>query len=152
MRHRSLTFYTSLKSIRVQGGGEWRVLNLPADTEVGQFADQLLVSLRSDWVTGGSGDVQTVHKQGTLLAVGVADFLANEAQCESNNEQRTLLVSHVFHSHIHVPVRSYRAEQSGDVRRDEGLRAAGDTGLRQEQIRVLAARTGRVATGGPGDW
>ncbi len=80
MRHRSLTFYTSLKSIRLSGG-EWCVLNLPADAEVGQFADQMLVSLRSDW-TVGSGDAQKIHKQGTLLAVGVADFVTNETQGE----------------------------------------------------------------------
>lgn len=84
MRHRSLTFYTSMKSIRTQGG-EWTVLRLPADAEVGQFADQLLVSLRSDW-TVGSGDAQTIYKQGSLLAVAVADFVANEAHGKFCNE------------------------------------------------------------------
>ena len=48
MRVRSLTFYTSLHELRVgDGDGAFARVAVPEDANVGTFADQLLVSLRS---------------------------------------------------------------------------------------------------------
>ena len=49
MRVRSLTFYTSSHEIAVDGGAFARV-EVPADANVGTFADQLVISLRSAWL------------------------------------------------------------------------------------------------------
>ena len=48
MRVRSLTFYTSLHELRVgDGDSAFACVAVPEDANVGTFADQLLVSLRS---------------------------------------------------------------------------------------------------------
>lgn len=72
MRHRSLTFYTGLYSLSLDGGASWYALPVPVDAEVDQFADQLLIKLRSEWTPHGS----VTFSQGTLLGVAMEDFVA----------------------------------------------------------------------------
>ncbi len=66
---RAVTFFSGESWLRV--GGEFQRLNLPDDAEVGFWQDQLTVQLRTDWAIGGS-----VHPGGSLLVIGIADFLA----------------------------------------------------------------------------
>ena len=68
MRVRSLTFYTSSHEIAVDGGAFAHV-EVPADANVGTFADQLIISLRSAWLG---------HEAGSLLAAPLARFMAAE--------------------------------------------------------------------------
>jgi prolyl oligopeptidase len=69
-RSRSLTFYTSSYCVRKDGQDEWHDLSatLPNDVDVSHFADQLLISLRTEWQG---------HKGGTLLAVDMEDLVTN---------------------------------------------------------------------------
>jgi hypothetical protein len=70
--------------------GVWRELPIPLDAEVGTFADQLLIELRSDWVLSNNevekegekeGEV-VVLKAGSLVAVGIADLVRNTVKGE----------------------------------------------------------------------
>lgn len=84
LKGRAVTFYTSTNSIFLpasQGASTeavadvadataWHELKVPLDSEISIFADQLLVQLRSDWVLP-----QQTYKQGSLLAVGVQEFV-----------------------------------------------------------------------------
>ena len=54
MRVRSLTFYTSSHEIAVDGGA-FAPVEVPADANVGTFADQLIISLRSAWLGHEAG-------------------------------------------------------------------------------------------------
>ena len=65
MHVRSLTFYTSSHELAVAGGAIAPV-PVPDDANVGTFADQLIVSLRSAWLG---------HAAGSLLAAPVAAFM-----------------------------------------------------------------------------
>lgn len=64
-RHRSLTFYTS--SVEIQLEGAWVPLRIPEDAEVSQFADQLLISLRTAWAPEGTAE-GVRYPAGALLA------------------------------------------------------------------------------------
>jgi len=68
-RCRSLTFYTSSYAIRAWNSSEWHNLTaLQPDADASQFGNQLLITLRSDWMS---------YKQGSLLAVNIDDFIQN---------------------------------------------------------------------------
>lgn len=69
--HRSITFYTGEWWLRHEG--RWVKLDVPADAEVDSFEDQLLVTLRSDWVVG-----ERTWPQGALLATDLAAFVRGE--------------------------------------------------------------------------
>ena len=69
---RSTTFYTSRRYIKVPGATEFAQLLLPDDVQISQFADQILVTLRSAWAVRAE-----TFPGGSLLAVGFADFVAN---------------------------------------------------------------------------
>jgi prolyl oligopeptidase len=68
LMHRVTTFYSGEYWLRVDG--DWRPLDVPADSQIDIWRDQLLVELRSDWAIGGH-----VHPAGSLLAIGLAAFL-----------------------------------------------------------------------------
>mmetsp|Transcript_20290 Transcript_20290/g.66443 ORF Transcript_20290/g.66443 Transcript_20290/m.66443 type:complete len:413 (+) Transcript_20290:26-1264(+) len=65
LRYRSLTFYTSSYELKV-GEAAWAPIPIPADANVGTFADQLLVTLRSAWLG---------HPAGALLAAPADGFM-----------------------------------------------------------------------------
>jgi len=65
LRYRSLTFYTSSYEIKV-GEAAWAPIPIPPDANVGTFADQLLVTLRSAWLG---------HPAGALLAAPADGFM-----------------------------------------------------------------------------
>eukprot|EP01036_Dinobryon_divergens_P031474 gene31474-40875_t len=75
MRRRSITFYTAKSYIALYsvatGENEWHELQLQPDALVGQFRDQLIVSLRSDW------EVKPGLRYGTgsLLVVSIKEFV-----------------------------------------------------------------------------
>lgn len=82
-RSRSLTFYTSTYSVRKGDDGEWYDLTtLQEDADVSQFLDQMLISLRRDWVLPSS----ISYPAGSLLSVGIMDFVKN-----GTNAKMTLL-------------------------------------------------------------
>ena len=68
-RCRSITFYTSNYSIRLDGDSTWydlSKLNLPDDADVSQFKDQILISLRSNWLD---------YDGGSLLSCDAKEFV-----------------------------------------------------------------------------
>lgn len=69
-RRRSTTFYTSKVQVRSKGG-TWADLDgrLPDDIVSSQFADQMLLSLRSEWLG---------FPTGTLLSIGINDFIEKD--------------------------------------------------------------------------
>ena len=96
IRYRSLTFYTSKKTVKVLGyynkakkpnavndddEAGWKEVPIPADAQMGMFADQLLVTLRSEWTIGADSNTQVVPA-GSLLAASIEDVLANGANAK----------------------------------------------------------------------
>lgn len=71
MIRRAVTFYSGENWLRVDG--VFRRLEVPDDAGVGFWQDQLTVELRSDWTTG-----DVLHPGGSLLVIGLADFLAGQ--------------------------------------------------------------------------
>ena len=70
MRVRSLTFYTSSYELRFadeDSGEGFAKVEVPDDAEIGTFADQLLITLRSPWLG---------HAAGTMLAAPVRSFMS----------------------------------------------------------------------------
>ena len=65
MRTRSLTFYTSRYEIAV-ADGSYAHVPIPEDANIGTFADQLLITLRSSWLG---------HDAGAMLAAPVTSFM-----------------------------------------------------------------------------
>lgn len=91
VRYRSLTFYTSKKFVKVLGYFDpkkaaapaddeagWEEVPTPADAQMGMFADQLLLTLRSDWSVG-TGPSAQVLSAGSLVAAKITDVLKNGA-------------------------------------------------------------------------
>ena len=74
-RRRSLTFFTSKLWVCAEDEeGPWREVPVPEDAEVEQFADQLLITLRSAWTVGGE-----VFPGGAVLAVHTESLLAHQS-------------------------------------------------------------------------
>jgi len=67
LRYRSVTFYTGKYQLKIGDDGTFAELAIPDDANIGTFADQLLVTLRSDWLG---------HSAGAMLAAPVAKFMA----------------------------------------------------------------------------
>jgi len=72
-RQRAVTFWTSEHEIRMPDGAFAKV-PVQDDAQAGTFADQLLITLRSDWAFGGA-----THAAGSLLAVPLLPFMRREA-------------------------------------------------------------------------
>jgi prolyl oligopeptidase len=69
IRRRSITFYTSKMAILM--GETWHELEqLPLDAETGQFADQFMIKLRSDWPLAGP-NAGTTLSSGSLVCVDI---------------------------------------------------------------------------------
>jgi len=64
---RGITFFSNQTFFRREG--KWVEVEKPADAEVSTFADQLLLTLRSEWELGS-----TTYPAGALLAIGVDRF------------------------------------------------------------------------------
>ena len=58
----------------------WQEVPIPADCQMGFFADQVLLTLRSDWALGAGGGAVAVA--GSLLAANVADVVAHGANAK----------------------------------------------------------------------
>jgi prolyl oligopeptidase len=69
LRHRSLTFYESEKSLSIDRG-PFMPLRVPNDADVSTFGDRLLVTLRSAWHAGG-----LTHPAGSLLSMRLDAFV-----------------------------------------------------------------------------
>ena len=72
-RQRAVTFWTSEHEIRMPDGAFVKV-PVQDDAQTGTFADQLLITLRSEWAFGGA-----THAAGSLLAVPLLPFMRREA-------------------------------------------------------------------------
>ena len=72
-RQRAITFWTSEHELRVGSDTSFTKVPVPDDAQVDTFADQLLITLRSDWSFGGGA-----YGAGALLAVPCAPFLRGE--------------------------------------------------------------------------
>jgi prolyl oligopeptidase len=73
-RRRNITFYTSKSFVRFDGESDWHALPIQDDAQIGSFADQLLITLRSSWEFRG---VQ--YSAGAVLAIGILDLLASSS-------------------------------------------------------------------------
>ena len=67
IRHRAITFYTTYYEARLGKDGPFRAVKVPEDAQLGTFADQLLITLRTEWLGYASG---------SLLAADAAKFMA----------------------------------------------------------------------------
>jgi hypothetical protein len=68
-----MTFYTSEKHFSIataEGEEKWFKIAVQDDAEVDHFADQLLISLRSDWKI----DENHSYPSGALLAIPAVDM------------------------------------------------------------------------------
>ncbi len=65
---RDPSFFTSEQ--HVKRGGKWVKIEKPDDARAGTYADQILLTLRSDWSVQGK-----VYPAGSLLTMGFEDFL-----------------------------------------------------------------------------
>jgi prolyl oligopeptidase len=68
---RGMTAYTN--ETLIQRGSEWVKLDKQDDAEVSTFADQILITLRTDWPVGGR-----TYAAGSMLAAPIEDFLAGK--------------------------------------------------------------------------
>jgi len=83
LRYRSVTFYTSRYELNVGGNApSFTPIPIPDDAQVGTFADQLLITLRSEWLG---------HPAGALLAAPVGGFMA-----AADDAGRTELLTPLF--------------------------------------------------------
>ena len=75
-RRRALTFFTSRQWVRFEGDDAegWREVPVPEDADLEQFADQLLITLRSAWVVGGEE-----FPSGAVLAVDARSLLSSSS-------------------------------------------------------------------------
>jgi prolyl oligopeptidase len=78
-RVRSLTFYTSLYSMKSNETGEWQELNLPEDISIQFFRNIMLLTTRSDWMLPNSS---RTYPAGALVAVGIDEFLKHGTDAE----------------------------------------------------------------------
>ena len=66
LRYRSITFYTARYELSSEGSA-FQHVPVPDDANIGTYADQLLITLRSPWLG---------HPAGAMLAAPVAGFMA----------------------------------------------------------------------------
>ena len=66
LRYRSITFYTARYELKV-GDAPFVHVAVPDDANIGTYADQLLITLRSEWLG---------HPAGAMLAAPATSFLA----------------------------------------------------------------------------
>ncbi len=66
--YRRLTFWTS--EAHILRNGRWIKIDKPDDAEIDTFADQLLLTLRSDWTLGGQ-----TYAAGSLLADNLENWI-----------------------------------------------------------------------------
>ena len=71
-RQRAITFWTSEHELRM-ADKSFKKVPVPEDAQLDTFADQLLITLRSDWSFGG-----TAYGAGALLAVPCAPFMRGD--------------------------------------------------------------------------
>ena len=67
IRMRAITFYTNCYEVKIGREGTFAPVKVPADSQLGTFADQALITLRSAWHGFAAG---------SLLAAPAAKFLA----------------------------------------------------------------------------
>ena len=80
-RCRSLTFYTSKYWVRFENEVTWHALPLQEDAGVLSFRDQLLITLRSDWIVKGSnGEDDITYASGSVLAISLRDLTASSLE------------------------------------------------------------------------
>lgn len=96
MRARSLTFYTSRYELR-KADGAFAHVPVPKDANIGTFADQLLLTLRSPWLG---------HEAGALLAAPIDAFMD-----AADDDARSALLTPLF-----SPTESCSLEGSAETR------------------------------------
>ena len=67
IRHRAITFYTTYYEARVGKGGAFAPVHVPEDAQLGTFADQIMITLRSEWLG---------YAAGALLVAPAVEFMA----------------------------------------------------------------------------
>lgn len=72
---RGITFYTSEVFLRI--GDRLEKIDKPEDAEIGTHADQILITLRSDWTIGGR-----TYPAGALLATGLDAYRQGKRKLE----------------------------------------------------------------------
>jgi prolyl oligopeptidase len=73
---RAVTFFTNEQLVR--RGDQWVKIDKPEDATVSTYADQILISLRTDWTIGGK-----TYPGGSLLAGDFEAYLKGERNLES---------------------------------------------------------------------
>jgi len=96
LRYRSVTFYTARYELKIGGGGFAHV-PIPDDANIGTFADQLLITLRSSWLG---------HPAGSMLAAPAAGFMA-----AADDDGRSALLTSLF-----TPTETCSLEASTETR------------------------------------
>ncbi|MBP8259469.1 MAG: S9 family peptidase [Verrucomicrobia bacterium] len=122
---RDITFFSNETLLRQ--GDQWRRIEKPDDATVSTFADQLLITLRSDWAVGGR-----TYPAGALLAAGFKGFLdgnrrfdvlfepgPRQSLADVTGTRRWLIVNQLEN----VRSRLYSLERAGDGWRRKPLDA-----------------------------
>ena len=100
LRYRSVTFYTARYELKLADDGEdapFRHVAVPEDANIGTYADQLLITLRSPWLG---------HPAGAMLAAPARRFLT-----AADDEARTALLTTLF-----APTESCSLEGSSELK------------------------------------
>ena len=119
--NRQITFQKS--QTLVKAGGAWVALDVPLDADIGSYANQLLVMLKSDWA-----GATEVWPQGALLAIGMDQFMAGSRHFELLfAPSPRLVLSGWFNTHNHL----YLMQMDDLVQRVERLELVGQSWQRQ---------------------
>jgi prolyl oligopeptidase len=97
LRYRSVTFYTARYELRTSDSDGFTHIPIPDDANVGTFADQLLITLRSPWLGFAAG---------AMLAAPVVSFMA-----APDEEARAALLTALF-----TPTDSCSLEATAETR------------------------------------
>jgi prolyl oligopeptidase len=97
LRMRAITFYTSTHELKIGDDGPFQHVAIPEDANVGTFADQLVITLRSGWLG---------HAAGAMLAAPARAFMA----AVDDNARRALLTS------LFAPTESCSLEGSAETK------------------------------------
>jgi len=97
LRYRSTTFYTAKYELKLGEESGFAPIPIPDDANVGTFADQLLITLRSEWHG---------HPAGALLASPAASFMAAD-----DDSARVALLTPLF-----TPTETCSLEATADTK------------------------------------
>jgi len=81
MRYRSLTFYTASYEL-MRSDGTFASVPVPKDAQIGTFADQLLITLRSPWLGYAAGSLLACPVRAFMAAAPTADVARQSMMTE----------------------------------------------------------------------